>query len=294
MKIERDRSADNPVRSPEDDEFNRWPFSKRLADTIAHFDARDGAAVIGIFGRWGYGKSTVLNFIHAALTQEHSDKVDIFEFNPWMFKDQDALVQAFFSGLADTLDRSLVGTGHKVGEMLEFGSALLGLVPFAGTAAGKFAEKVGARLAHQSLDEQRQKIFSIMRDSSRKVVVFIDDLDRLEKDEIFLILKLVRLAANFPRIVYLLAFDDEMVARAAGDRYGGGNEAGRQFLEKVVQYPFSLPAVGVRRLIEFVERRAIEACDKAEVGLSELGWQRFRDLAERLMTLLPVRSTCCS
>jgi len=62
-KADPDRILDNPVHSPEEDEFNRWPFSKRLADTIANFDARGGAPAIGIYGRWGYGKSTVLNFI---------------------------------------------------------------------------------------------------------------------------------------------------------------------------------------------------------------------------------------
>jgi hypothetical protein len=41
--MSRDVSLDNPAQQRQDDEFNRWPFSKRLADTIAAFDASEGA-----------------------------------------------------------------------------------------------------------------------------------------------------------------------------------------------------------------------------------------------------------
>src|SRR6266581_8674542 len=114
--MDRDRTLDNPARSREEDEFNWWPFCKRLADTIAGFEARDGAPVIGIYGRWGYGKTAVLNFIREELQREHANTIEILEFNPWMFRDQETLVRAFFQGLALTLDRTLGGTGQKVGQ----------------------------------------------------------------------------------------------------------------------------------------------------------------------------------
>lgn len=255
-----DRTLDNPVQLPENDEFNRWPFSKRLADTIAAFDAHAGAPVIGIYGRWGYGKSSVLNFIRTQLEREHYATVEILEFNPWRFKDQEALASAFFHGLASAIDKTLGGTGKTVGQILEYAGSLLTIIPVAGSAAGKIAEKIGTRLAYDSLDDERRKIIEIMRKSERKIVVLIDDLDRLDREEILSVLKMVRLTANFPQIVYVLAFDDEMVARAAGQSFGGTADSGRQFLEKIVQYPFIIPAVGRRRLLNFVERRAKEAC----------------------------------
>lgn len=50
------QQLDDPAVRQEDDAFNRWPFSERLADTIANFDAGAGAPVIGIYGKWGSGK----------------------------------------------------------------------------------------------------------------------------------------------------------------------------------------------------------------------------------------------
>ena len=275
-----DSTLDNPVQSPENDEFNRWPFSKRLADTIAAFDARAGAPVIGIYGRWGYGKSTVLNFIRTQLQREHNSTVEILEFNPWRFKDQDALTGAFFHGLASAIDEFLGGTELRVGQILEYASGLLNIIPIAGSAAAKLAEKVGTKLAFQSLEDERQKIIGIMRKSKRKVVVLIDDIDRLDRDEVLSVLKIVRLTANFPQIVYVLAFDDEMVARAAAQSFGGTSDSGRQFLEKIVQYPFIIPAVGRRRLLNFIERRARDACASADITLDEKAWMEFKSLAE--------------
>jgi len=54
---------DRPGTDPAEDAFNRWPFSKRLAEIIAGFDTSNGAPIFGMFGKWGYGKSTVLNYI---------------------------------------------------------------------------------------------------------------------------------------------------------------------------------------------------------------------------------------
>ena len=111
----------------------------------------------------------------------------------------------------------------------------------------------------------------------------------LDHDEIVTMLKLVRLNANFPRIVYLLAFDDNIVAKAIGPRYGDGDEDGHQFLQKIIQYPFALPPVGRGRLTEFVLAQARESCAGAGVDLTKDEWVQFReiidlDLSSRLDT----------
>jgi predicted KAP-like P-loop ATPase len=76
------QQLDDPAVRQEDDAFNRWPFSERLADTIASFDARAGAPVIGIYGKWGSGKTSVLNFLTSALADKHGDKPVLHRFNP--------------------------------------------------------------------------------------------------------------------------------------------------------------------------------------------------------------------
>lgn len=272
---------DNPGSDPKEDAFNRWPFSKRLADTIAEFDTSNGAPIFGIFGKWGYGKSTVLNYIKREFETTHRDKVVLFEFNPWLFTTEEELITAFLIGLTSKLQQSL-GSGWKdFGNLLEKGSGLFGMIPLVGSGAQKFTETLGKEIAKDSLQSQRERAIEIMRKATRTVVVLIDDLDRLDPQEILTMLRLVRLNGNLPRVAYVLAFDDAMVARAAGARYGNGPDSGRQFLEKIVQYPFTLPAVGLRRLVDFVIRHARDACTAADVKLSADEWKEFERLVDR-------------
>ena len=124
----------------------------------------------------------------------------------------------------------------------------------------------------------------MMRCAKRSVIVLIDDLDRLDGAEIMTMLKLVRLTANVPRVVYLLAFDDEMVAKAAGSFYNDDLDAGRQFLEKIVQFPFTIPAVGQERLVNYVLRHAHDAADAAILTLNDLDWATFRELTDQSLS----------
>src|SRR5438094_267400 len=61
-----------------------------------------------------------------------------------------------------------------------------------------------------------------LTETGKRVVLFIDDVDRLDRKEIQAAFKLVKLSAGFDHTSYVLAFDDEMVAAALGETYGGG------------------------------------------------------------------------
>ena len=111
----RDVSLGNPAVYPEEDEFNRWPFSRALADRIAGLGNAEGSAVIGLYGRWGYGKSSVLNFIKHRLEHDHAAKVALLEFNPWLFSDRDALLASFYAELAKEGRCSLSGHWEESG-----------------------------------------------------------------------------------------------------------------------------------------------------------------------------------
>ena len=212
------QQLDDPAVRKEDDAFNRWPFSKRLADTIAEFDATEGAPVIGIYGKWGSGKTSVLNFLNSALEEFHPDKVILHPFNPWLFKDHETLLQRFFSELYKAMEKSSKTFGERFGGVLQDYSGFLGLVPGLG-GASKAAEQAGKALT-KNIEDVRDQVRKMMRTAEKKVVVLIDDLDRLDRDEILQMLKVVRLTANFPNVIYLLAFDDEIVARTIAQKYG--------------------------------------------------------------------------
>jgi hypothetical protein len=276
-----DVALDNPAELPEHDEFNRWPFSQRLASTIAGFDASQGSPVLGLFGKWGQGKSTVLNFVRKALNDQFDKSVTVFAFNPWMFSNQEALLQEFFMGLGNSVEADLRKPGRTVGQMMTDYGGALSWIPFAGTAVSETVKNIGKQLAKDPIQEQRERLTECMKAASKKVVVLIDDLDRLDREEIMTMLKVVRLSANFPNVIYLLAFDEERVARVAGQAYGEAYD-GRQFLEKIIQYPFSLPAISSTQFAAYVLQHAQAACKAADLALSDKEWDEFLRVVKRV------------
>lgn len=110
----------------------------------------------------------------------------------------------------------------------------------------------------------------MMASCSARVVVLMDDIDRLEKAEIQTIFRLVKLTGDFAYTTYVLAFDDERVAESLGERYGKGDaDAGHDFLEKIIQVPLRLPKADVLALRDFCSKGIDDALNLSQIELDE-------------------------
>ena len=277
-------SSDIPISTKAQDRFNRGAFASRIADTLAtRLDP--SSIVIGLHGAWGDGKTSVLEMMGETLAT-HPHVVTI-KFNPWNFQTEELLLKGFFATLAQSLDHSLPNTKEKIGGFLtRYGS----LLSVASSGVGSAAKGIGESLSSVSLDELRKRIDQILESSQKRIVVLIDDIDRLDRSETHAIFKLVKLSASFRYTAYVLAFDEEVVAAALGDRYGqGGDEAGRQFLEKIVQVPLHLPPadqISLRQLaFEGLEHALKQAGINIDQAMVDTYTRHFVDgLEHRLVT----------
>ena len=262
-------SADAPIGNPALDEFNRSEYSERIAQTIGS-RKETKSLVIGIYGKWGEGKTTVLNFIDSEL-KRNSNIVTIF-FNPWMFPSETELFIAFYTELAKVLKKSLPTTRENIGTVItNYIAPFVGLLDKADSA-----EKIGRLLSNVSLEELRNRIGNFLVQEKKLVVVFMDDIDRLDKDEIHAIFRLIKLSANFENIVYVLAFDPEIVEDALSERYFTKKKvAGQNFLEKIVQVPINLPKIPTTDLRRFCYKQIDKALQLSGIEISESDVQEF-------------------
>lgn len=120
--MNKDYSADKPIINEKDDRFQRYGFAKRIAINIKERETTD-CIVIGLYGVWGEGKTSVLNFINAEL--QHDENVVAIKFNPWRFNDEVALLNDFFNLLANKLGVSLKSDGDKAKDFLKKYSKLV-------------------------------------------------------------------------------------------------------------------------------------------------------------------------
>lgn len=105
---------------------------------------------------------------------------------------------------------------------------------------GRVLSYLGRDHSGESLDKVRKALETRLRELDRPLVVFVDDIDRLEPDQIRMLLRQVKANANLPNIVFVLLFQPSIVERALDPV---ADNDGRAFLEKIVQANFDLTAV---------------------------------------------------
>ena len=228
---------DKPLEDRKRDRLNYASFAQRLAHTISRRIPVDGL-VIAIHGAWGMGKSTMVNFVeHSLMDLPETERPRIVRFNPWWFTGREDLTLQFFDYLLRGLDDGKLETEELRKSLADFAGLVSKLpVPYLKEAA-QFAEGL---LEPNRKDVQKLKadIVSKLSNQDRQMVVMIDDVDRLDKEEIRLLFGVIKGVADFPNICYLLAFDRQVVAQALTDVQSSNGE---EYLAKIVQVPVPLP-----------------------------------------------------
>ena len=229
---------DRPIEHRQDDRLDRKAFAESVAQRIRNVPAEAGFTV-AVTGEWGSGKTSVINMVAETLECDSSGTT-ILRFNPWLFGGAGELVARFFQELSAQLGQNKTQKLQDVAKLLaKFGKALAPLIPVPGaTLVADLAEEVVDDWAKQpSLYSEYAQLRKALEVSESRVVVLIDDIDRLDPDETREVMRLVRLTSDLPNVVFLLAFDRENVANSLSKIGVDGS----QYLEKIVQVSFNLP-----------------------------------------------------
>lgn len=244
-----DLSSDKPLVDPAEDAYGYAKFSSDIAKAIGETRNPEGL-VIAISAPWGAGKTTALNFIKSYLgSVEEPVRPIVIDFNPWWFDGKEHLAKQFLASFSSTL----IGESEalrEVGRQLAVFSAAIGEVvsavnpiPIVGKLIPYALVKLGG--AESGVPQMKSKIAGALRSQSKRVVFIVDDIDRLTPSDILELVKVIKALADFPNVVYLLAYDSNYVSTAIGNVLG---VSGREYLEKIVQAQFDLPRVDKVRL----------------------------------------------
>lgn len=110
----------------------------------------------------------------------------------------------------------------------------------AADGAGVASNATGAWGGGRTLDKEKSALQAELTRLTRKIVIFVDDLDRLSPDEAGEVVRLVRAVADFPNVVYVLCYSREILGQSLKEAYRL-EESGESYIDKIVQVSFAVP-----------------------------------------------------
>ncbi|WP_162559690.1 KAP family P-loop NTPase fold protein [Methylobacterium radiodurans] len=262
-------AADSPITTKAEDRLQYRAFAEALARSIVYRAPSDGF-VIGVQAQWGMGKSSAINLTLEAIRELQGDapergRIQVRPFNPWLFSGLETLAAAYLSELGRVVENTLdQGTPERtrrfVKDLIRGGAEMIGGLTAVGTvlATGGTAAPAAAavksavtgglnygahRIDNRSLDDMIDDLRGHLAGIGTKILVVVDDLDRLQPDEVRQVLTLVKTFGNLPNVIHLLIYDRAIVDRAVGGTASPSDKDRRlpTYLEKIVQVALDLP-----------------------------------------------------
>jgi len=259
-------------------QFGFEGYSKTIADLIA-YKRNLTPLVIGIYGPWGSGKTTLMQSVRDKLGNYAQD--DTFRicktvwYQAWKYAEEEAILAGLIEEVFKTMQADGIHGWFKA-EFGKFASRLnkkkivgkVGALLTGGTldiseffSELKYKEKLGFLNTFQDffdralaayLSRPGFKTENGLDDQEGVLVIFIDDLDRCPQSNILKVLETIKLFLDKRGCIFVIGADQAIIESAIFQRYPDRMQA-EKFLEKVVHVAFELPRIPEEDICKFIE-----------------------------------------
>lgn len=208
---------DKSIKDYKEDIFNLKEHVEGVLDFLDAMDVKNKACSVGLVGIWGSGKTSFFELMKQSLKkrEEQSRNVDktsekkleylIVEFNPRSSKGLDKIQEDFLNALKDVLKKShldLTKVFEDYAEALDISTNTSPIIAFL------------IRIFHihrKSRQESFDTINEVIRLTGKRVMVLVDDLDRLTGEELLEVMKVIDKNGAFSNVVFVSAYDKEYI-----------------------------------------------------------------------------------
>lgn len=224
--------SDKEGETENDDKFGFSEQAKRFAEKIFNQGSSE-SLVFGIDAPWGTGKSTFVNLCKEYWQKNYKNKMIVFSFDPLRYENKEILLEKFIEGLIKVI-RSQVFAPEieflvsKYAKHIKDSKASFSFWGFS----------LNLPIVNETMDEIFERLESALLNIDKKIVIIVDDLDRLDLSTISEVLFVVKKSFSLPNISYILCYDTENIAMF--DSKNIDKEKINEFLEKFINVKTSL------------------------------------------------------
>lgn len=255
--------------STQDDIFGRVKLHKFIMRVAKN--APDKSLVLALDDKWGNGKTSFVQMMQSEIKINHSDDFDVIYFDAFKSDYQSdpfvALTASIYSlinkdeGKLKSLSKELLDIGKKLGAAFAINGAKFAISTLSGgLLTGTNLEKAGEVITDSisssvekyieekiktsenelaTIERFGEVLTEIHKESGRKIIFIIDELDRARPDFSLDLLEKIKHIFSVQGVIFLLVINREQFEKSVECRYGNINS--RLYLNKFVHYWFSLP-----------------------------------------------------
>ncbi|MDC1105171.1 P-loop NTPase fold protein [Prolixibacteraceae bacterium] len=211
-----------------DDLFpSRQQLVRILCDKIVAFDCSRSIS-IGITSRWGNGRSSLINGLKDYMNKDN--EIIWVDYKPWFAKNVDDVTIHFINSLASALKPYHGGLSSSLKRYKQL------LLNIDNGSRGKIWNSFDIFFdVNRDLESQFKLLDTSILKIGRKIIVVMDDLDRLTGDELMACLKILRVTGSFRNVIFLVAYDLEYVQNQVAVKMSFDEAQSKQYLEKFFQ-----------------------------------------------------------
>lgn len=231
--------TDWPIESAAQDIFDLKDESEKIATNISNVD-RKKTWSFSITAPWGTGKTSFMNMIIEQVKTKHKDEFEFVKFNPRDCKSYQSIQEEFFALIACILSKYDTRCNSTIKDYM----ASLQLIDNRG-----IIEKILNFYRIWNKRELKDNIGKSFECLKKRILVVIDDFDRLSKEEILEVLKLIDSNAAFKNLIFLTAYDKKQVNKSLGESYKTDDAC---FVDKFFSIEFQIPSRPYTYISQFI------------------------------------------
>ncbi|MDU5143711.1 MAG: P-loop NTPase fold protein [Paenibacillus dendritiformis] len=233
-RVYRDSSfiSDKEGRGRHDDAFEFSEMAVRFAERVYNQGSPE-SLVFGIDAPWGTGKSTFVNLCKEHWDNHYHDKIIVYMFDPLRFENSDNLLEKFTDGLLKAIQENLFAP-----ELESLMAKYVKLLHDSNLSLSIMGFRFGLPFDKSSIEKTFDRLGMVLRSIDKKIVIVVDDLDRLTFSHIKEILFVVKKSFLLPNLSYVLCYDTENLTALEHQKLD--TEKINEFLEKFINVKTSL------------------------------------------------------
>lgn len=279
--------TDAPIKGSDGDLFNMGNLVNRIVNYIAFTDVSEAAFSMGLVGEWGDGKTSLMNLVEEKILKEHSDFI-IVRFNPRSSKKADFIQEDFLDSLKQSLAPLHTGVERTIDKYAE----ALDVIPGVPPVVSKGLELLQIR-PDKEREIKRSDLKKAILEIDKRIVVLVDDLDRLTGEELIEVMKVLDTNGAFPNMVFLTSFDKYYVNTVLNNFLGLGEQT-RAYTDKYFTVEIKVPLHPSFRLLDYLVKLLADAVKsgfiKTNVSIIETQTRKLSPfIMSRLYTIRDIK-----